>query len=50
MKEHNKTEIVVRSPGRINLIGEHIDYHGGCVLPASIDLCIEIRLRKKEGK
>ena len=50
MKEHNKTEIVVRSPGRINLIGEHIDYHGGWVLPASIDLCIEIRLRKKEGK
>ena len=50
MKEHNKTEIVVLSPGRINLIGEHIDYHGGCVLPASIDLCIEIRLRKKEGK
>ena len=50
MKEYNKTEIVVLSPGRINLIGEHIDYHGGCVLPASIDLCIEIRLRKKEGK
>ncbi|MBS1638454.1 MAG: galactokinase [Bacteroidetes bacterium] len=34
--------IKVKSPGRINLIGEHTDYNNGFVLPAAIDKYIYI--------
>ncbi len=32
--------VIARSPGRINLIGEHTDYNNGFVLPAAIDKAI----------
>ncbi len=39
-----ETEPVVigRAPGRVNLLGEHVDYNDGMVLPAAIDRAVTI--------
>src|SRR6188474_1965544 len=38
----SEASIIVRAPGRVNLIGEHTDYNQGFVLPAAIDLELRI--------
>jgi len=36
--------LIIQSPGRINLIGEHTDYNNGYVLPAAINLGISLAI------
>ena len=46
----NAPEKIVLSPGRINIIGEHIDYNYGYVLPAAIDKIICFAFAKNNTK
>lgn len=43
-----KATHIVRSPGRINIIGEHTDYNEGFVLPTAIDKAIYVAVEKRE--
>ena len=40
---------IVLSPGRINIIGEHIDYNDGYVLPAAIDKIVCFAFEKNNS-
>jgi galactokinase len=50
-KRFNKEpEHIFFSPGRVNLIGEHIDYNGGQVMPCAISLGTYLAVSKNTDK
>jgi galactokinase len=45
-----KSDHIFFSPGRVNLIGEHIDYNGGQVMPCAISLGTYLAISKNTDK
>ena len=39
-----------RAPGRVNLIGEHLDYNGGPSVPFAVDRGIALRVRRRDDQ
>ncbi|MES2652481.1 MAG: galactokinase [Bacteroidota bacterium] len=50
IKHFNHEPIIVKSPGRINIIGEHTDYNDGYVLPAAINKAIYVAVSKRRDE
>jgi galactokinase len=49
-KNFNDRPTVFRSPGRVNIIGEHTDYNNGFVLPAAIDKAIYVAVSPRNDE
>ena len=43
-------ELIVRAPGRVNLIGEHTDYNDGYVLPIAIDRSVLVAVARRADR
>ena len=41
---------VFRAPGRVNVIGEHVDYNDGMVMPAAIDLATWVAVSPRDDR
>jgi len=48
--EFGEPALILRSPGRVNLIGEHTDYNEGFVLPAAVDRGVTMALRPRSDR
>jgi galactokinase len=49
-RNFNEEPFIVRSPGRVNIIGEHTDYNNGFVLPAAIDKAIYVAVSSRSDE
>lgn len=45
-----RPEVVVRAPGRVNLLGAHVDYNDGWVMPAAIDRAVRLAAAPGKGR
>jgi len=50
MQYFSNYEYFVSSPGRVNLLGEHVDYNGGPVLPVAIDRSVSLWANKQNDE
>jgi galactokinase len=48
VETYSTEPFIVKSPGRVNIIGEHTDYNEGFVLPAAIDKAAYIAVSLRE--
>ena len=44
---HSPPAFIARAPGRVNLLGEHVDYNDGWVLPVAIDRAAYVAVRPR---
>ena len=47
---HKPAEKLFFAPGRVNLIGEHTDYNGGCVFPCALSFGAWLLIAKNEDR
>lgn len=50
ISKFNSTPLLIKAPGRINIIGEHTDYNDGFVLPAAVSQSIYFAVDKSTDK
>ena len=49
-KFNNLPEVISIAPGRVNLIGEHVDYNDGLAMPSAIDMYVCVAISRNNCK